>query len=51
MKPELEVPNMEEGFKPAMEKDALKRWPEEGDIFRILYSLLGHHKERPTVNI
>ena len=29
MKPELEVQITAEGFKPAMEKGALKRWPEE----------------------
>jgi hypothetical protein len=44
MKPELEVPITAEGFKPAMEKGALKRWSEEDGIFRILDNLLGHHQ-------
>jgi hypothetical protein len=44
MKPELEVQITAEGFKPAMEKGALKRWPGEDGIFRILYNLLGHHQ-------
>jgi hypothetical protein len=44
MKPELEEPIAAERFKPAMEKGALKRWPEEDGIFRICFKLLRHNQ-------
>lgn len=51
MKPELEAPIMVEEFKSAIERGALKQWPEKDGIYRILYSLLGYHQKRPIANI